>query len=131
VGCSCCGTGTDERSSAPREEQITGGSVAIAEPRTTGPDQCTLDESPLEARRGEWRRLVEQYALGHERRPEVLSVRFQGKASARKELNTLVALEDVCCSHLSWKVTQHGSELLLTVGGPDVELDSLRTLSNA
>jgi hypothetical protein len=131
VGCSCCETGKDKGSSAPREERITVESFAMGESKITGPDQCTLDESALEARRGEWRRFVEQYGLGHERSPGSLTVRFQGKASARKELNTLVALEDVCCSHLSWKVSQRGSELLLTVGGPDAELDALRTLSNA
>ncbi|MCI4350313.1 MAG: hypothetical protein L3K15_02210 [Thermoplasmata archaeon] len=43
----------------------------------------------------------------------------------RKELAELVDLENVCCSHLSWTVTSGETGLLLTVSGPDSELEKI------
>jgi hypothetical protein len=129
--CACCESGeaksTEELADQTRSEKalVTG----AAEP--SGPDQCLLDEAALRNRVEQWKRLIGKSGLGFDRGPKSLQVHFRAEGSALRQLTELVRLEQVCCSELSWTVTQRASELLLTIGGTDSELDGLGTFLDA
>jgi hypothetical protein len=130
TNCDCCGPQVRSKADDLRGGAATSASGSLSASKINGSDRCTLGAAELIDRLKQWSHFLERSALGLERKPGSLVVRFQGTALARKELNSLVTLERGCCSHMSWAVTQRGSELLLTVGGSDAELDMLRFKGN-
>lgn len=84
------------------------------------PIACTLDPSDGAERIGRWRVLVDAASPIAWRDGRMLEVRFEPGEGVLDELASLAAVEQECCSFVTWTVTEDlGSPLLRVLAKPD------------
>jgi hypothetical protein len=79
------------------------------------PIACTLGADDGAARMQRWGALS---AAGHpcaRRSGHLLEVRYDPELGVRDELEALAAAEQVCCSFVTWEVSQDGDQIVLWV----------------
>ncbi|MCI4339803.1 MAG: hypothetical protein L3K06_01635 [Thermoplasmata archaeon] len=96
---------------------------------SAAPVACTLDANSLADRKVRWTRFVRAAAIDQERGSGVLRVRFRPGDATSAELRELVVLEQGCCAHLRWGVTERQEGVYLTVVGDESDLDGLGVLA--
>jgi hypothetical protein len=79
------------------------------------PIACTLGADDGAARMQRWEALS---AAGHptaRRTGHLLEVRYDPELDVRDELEALAAAEQVCCSFVTWEISQDGDQIVLCV----------------
>lgn len=99
----------------------------MGDPRSDDPGElpvaCTLgpDDGPARMRR--WRRLADGSKPTASRNGRTLEVHFEPGAGVHGELAALAAVEQDCCSFVTWEVTEDDGHPVLRVhaesGSPD------------
>jgi hypothetical protein len=74
---------------------------------------CTLSDTDLKGQRDRWLNLGENFGLGRQETQDGLRLSFRYHPAVREELETLVAVENECCSWASWSVEQEGDTLVM------------------
>lgn len=90
------------------------------------PIACTLSAAEQGARAEEWRSLLRESARDESASERGVTLRLDPRAES--ELRRLVAAESRCCAFLEFDLRRDGSDLLLTVQGPDEALPIIREL---
>lgn len=88
---------------------------------------CTLDPTEMPERLKRWRLLFAQatkYAVGS----TSAEFRFASSDYLRDELTELIKLEQVCCAHISWELSQSDGQQILTLFGEEQALPKLTAL---
>jgi hypothetical protein len=86
------------------------GDVELSEPVA-----CTLSDIDLKTQRERWLALGENFGLGRKETADGLRLRFRYHPQIQQELESLVAVENHCCSWATWNVEREGDELVMAV----------------
>jgi hypothetical protein len=74
---------------------------------------CTLSDTDLKGQRDRWLNLGENFGLGRQETQDGLRLSFRYHPAVREELDSLVAVENECCSWASWSDEQEGDTLVM------------------
>lgn len=88
---------------------------------------CTLNPAEMPERLERWRTLFAQ-VLKYTVSMTLAEFRFASSEYLRGELTELVKLEQVCCAHIYWELSQSGDQQILTLFGDEQALPKLTTL---
>lgn len=86
---------------------------------------CTLSDTDLKSQRERWLALGENFGLGRVETNDGLRISFRSHPEIRKELESLVAVENECCSWAAWTVEDEGATLVMAVRSQDTGVDTL------
>ncbi len=95
------------------------------------PLACTLDARDGAIRLQRWRALAEKAPPAARRSGHELTIRWRLDTDGRAELEALVAGERECCPFVTWSVSGHAPDALLTIAadpGRPEELDAIVAL---
>lgn len=92
----------------------------------TGPS-CTLTPAEMPERMKRWQTLFAQVknytvVMGSAK------FWFNNTEHLHDELTELVKLEQVCCAHISWRLSQSGDQQILTLTGDEADTPKLLSL---
>jgi hypothetical protein len=73
---------------------------------------CTLSDTDLKGQRDRWLNLGENFGLGRQETQDGLRLSFRYHPAVREKLDSLVAVENECCSWADWSV-EAGHEVLV------------------
>jgi hypothetical protein len=76
---------------------------------------CTLGPSDLRHRLDEIAALGAKSLIGHELKESAHTLRFRRDDGTRHQLEEIAAAEARCCSFLDLNISEHDSELVLTI----------------
>lgn len=99
---------------------------SCCEGEETGPS-CTLIPAEMPERLKRWQTLfaqVKKYTVGM----GSAKFWFNNTEHLRDELTELVKLEQVCCAHISWKLSRSGDQQILTLTGEEADTPKLISL---
>jgi len=74
---------------------------------------CTLSRTDLKSQRERWLALFENFGLARRETDDGVRLGFRYHPAIREELETLVAVENECCSWAAWSVEREGDVLFM------------------
>ena len=77
------------------------------------PVACTLTATDLESQRERWLALYRDFGRGREGTEDGFRLRFRDDNSVAEELQTLIAVENVCCAWASWSVAREEDSIVM------------------
>lgn len=86
---------------------------------------CALSDTDLKNQRERWLALGENFGLGREETVDGLRLSFRYHPQIRKELESLIAVENECCSWAAWKVEREGDTLVMAARSQDTGVTTL------
>jgi hypothetical protein len=86
---------------------------------------CTLTDADLESQRERWLALGENFCLGRQETEDGLRLSFPDQPAIREELESLVAVENECCSWAAWRVEREGDALVMAVRSHGIGVQTL------
>ena len=86
---------------------------------------CALSDTDLKTQRERWLALGENFGLGREETVDGLRLSFRYHPQIRKELESLIAVENECCSWAAWKVEREGDTLVMAARSQDTGVTTL------
>lgn len=86
---------------------------------------CTLTDTDLKSQRQRWLALGENFGLGRRETEDGLRLSFRYHPAIREELESLVAVENECCSWAAWSVEREGDTLVMAACSKDTGVQTL------
>ena len=92
---------------------------------------CTLTDADLKTQRERWLTLGEHFGLDRVETEDGLRPSFRDHPAIRAELESLVAVENDCCSWAAWSVEREGDTLVMAARSKDVGVQTLHGMFTA
>jgi len=86
---------------------------------------CTLSDTALKSQRERWLSLGLHFGLGRQETRDGLRLSFRNHPAIREELDSLVAVENECCSWAAWTVEQEGDTLVMAASSTGIGVETL------
>jgi hypothetical protein len=86
---------------------------------------CTLSDTDLKTQRERWLALGDNFGLGRLETEDGLRLTFRYHPGIREELDSLVAVENDCCSWAAWSVEQEGETLVMAARSEGTGVETL------
>lgn len=86
---------------------------------------CTLSDTDLKSQRERWLALGANFGLARRETEDGLRLLFSDHPAIRKELESLVAVENRCCSWAAWSVEREGEALAMVARSTGMGVQTL------
>ena len=86
---------------------------------------CTLTNTDFKTQRERWLALGENFGLGREETADGFRLTFRYHPQIREELESLVAVENECCSWAAWSVEREEERLVMAARSQGIGIETL------